>query len=121
MVPGSPLNALYVQPPFPEYHLIDLDSKKVDSLRSHTKDWPNVSIYEGDSNEVLIQKMFPKARYGDYRRALCLLDPYGLHLRWQAIESAGNMKSIDIFLNFPVQDMNRNVLWKGSILIRQCA
>jgi len=113
MVPGSPLNALCIQPPFREYHLIDLDSKKVDSLRSHTRDWPNISIYEGDSNKVLIEEVFPKARYGDYRRALCLLDPYGLHLKWQVIESAGNMKSIDIFLNFPVQDMNRNVLWKN--------
>lgn len=26
---------------------------------------------------------------------------------------AGRMKSLDIFLNFPVMDMNRNVLWKN--------
>ena len=110
-IPGSPLNALKISPPFREYHLIDLDSKKINSLRGLTNDYSNVQIYEGDCNTLLLEKIFPKARYKDYRRALCLLDPYGLHLRWQVIESAGKAKSIEIFLNFPVADMNRNVLW----------
>lgn len=41
-----------------------------------------------------------------------MLDPYGLHLDWKVISTAGEMKSLDVFLNFPVQDMNRNVFWK---------
>ena len=32
-IPGSPLNALLVQPPFREYHLIDLDGDKVEGLK----------------------------------------------------------------------------------------
>ena len=32
MVRGSPLNALLVQPPFKEYHLIDLNGDKVDFI-----------------------------------------------------------------------------------------
>ena len=28
------------------------------------------------------------------------------------IETAGKMRSIDMFLNFPVADINRNVLWR---------
>jgi three-Cys-motif partner protein len=39
-----------------------------------------------------------------------LLDPYGLHLDWRVIEAAGRMRSIEILLNFPILDMNRNVL-----------
>src|SRR5204863_2278374 len=46
------------------------------------------------------------------RRGLCLLDPYGLQLDWKVIEAAGKMRTIDMFLNFPVADMNRNVLWR---------
>jgi hypothetical protein len=42
-----------------------------------------------------------------------LLDPYGLQLDWKVIETAGKMRSIDMFLNFPVADMNRNVLWRN--------
>jgi three-Cys-motif partner protein len=34
-----------------------------------------------------------------------------LHLDWEVIRSAGEMKTIDIFLNFPIADMNRNVFW----------
>ena len=61
----------------------------------------------------MLDEVFPKVKYEDYRRGLCLLDPYGLHLNWEVIQKAGEMKSIEIFLNFPVADMNRNVLWKN--------
>src|SRR5437870_5806887 len=50
MVAGSPLNALLVQPPFREYHLIDLDGAKAAALRERVADRPNVHVYEGDCN-----------------------------------------------------------------------
>lgn len=112
-VAGSALNALLTRPPFKEYHLIDLDRDKADSLRAIAKANPAVRVYEGDCNRVLLEDVFPRARYEDYRRALCLLDPYGLHLNWDVIATAGHMRSVEIFLNFPVADMNRNVLWKN--------
>jgi three-Cys-motif partner protein len=72
---------------------------------------PNsVHFYNADSNKVLLTKVFPRVRYEDYARGLCLLDPYGLHLDWRVLETAGRMRSIEIFLNFPILDMNRNVL-----------
>ena len=57
--------------------------------------------------------MFPQVRYDKYRRGLCLLDPYGLHLNWEVIQRAAEMKSLEIFLNFPIADMNRNVFWRN--------
>ena len=45
---------------------------------------------------------------------LCLLDPYGLHLDWQVTYTAGKMQSVEIFLNFPIMDINRNVLWHDA-------
>jgi three-Cys-motif partner protein len=111
-VQGSPLNAIHVQPPFREFHLIDLDRKKVVSLRRLIGKRPDVHIHEGDCNEVMLKKVFPKVQFKDYRRGLCLLDPYGLHLSWKVIETAGKMQSMDMFLNFPVADINRNVLWR---------
>jgi three-Cys-motif partner protein len=114
-VKGSPQNALLIQPPFRKYHLIDLDSAKVDSLEKMALQYPGmqISIYQGDCNEILLSDVFPQAKFEDYRRALCLLDPYGLHLKWEVIYKAGQMKSIELFLNFPVADMNRNVLWRN--------
>lgn len=39
-----------------------------------------------------------------------LLDPYGLTLDWKVIQEAGTMQSLDIFINFPIYDININVL-----------
>jgi len=66
---------------------------------------------------VLLDEVFPKVKYEDYRRALCILDPYGLHLNWEVIETAGKMNSIEIFLNCPIMDMNRNALWRKPGLV----
>lgn len=110
-VPGSPMNALQVTPPFREYYLIDLNREKVEALQKIAGERPDVHVYEGDCNSILLNEVFPKVKYENYRRGLCLLDPYGLHLNWEIIKTAGQSRSIDMFLNFPVADMNRNVLW----------
>jgi three-Cys-motif partner protein len=115
LVPGSPLNALHVDPPFNELY-IDLDGRKTEILRDLTSDRTNVHIFEGDCNTVLLNAVFPKVRYDHYRRGLCLLDPYGLHLNWEVMATAASMRSIEIFLNFPIMDMNRNVLLKKAEL-----
>lgn len=110
---GSPLNALNINPPFKHYHLIDLDGKRVEHLREITKGREDVTVYEEDCNAVLLDKVFPKVHFEDYRRALCILDPYKLNPDWRVVAKAGEMKSVEIFLNFMVMDMNMNVLWKN--------
>jgi len=112
-VSGSPLNALLVEPPFSEYHLIDLNKGKAANLRELTRDRPDVHVYEGDCNPILLDRILPKVQFSTYRRALCILDPYGLHLDWKVIEKAGKLETVDMFLNFPVMDMNMNVLWRN--------
>jgi three-Cys-motif partner protein len=109
-IPGSPLNALNIQPSFHEYHFIDLEEAKILELEALGAEADNVFIYHGNCNEILPIKVLPRADYKRYCRALCILDPYGLHLNWEVIEMAGKMKSIEIFLNFPVMDINMNVL-----------
>jgi len=113
-VPGSPLNALNVEPPFTGYHFIDLNCEKVDLLRELTADREDVKVHEGDCNGILLQDVFPGVRRQACERALCLLDPYGLHLDWEVVYTAGQSRAIEVFLNFQVFDMNRNVLWHDS-------
>jgi len=110
LIPGSPLNALNIDPPFEELHLVDLAQERVDNLQKLTVDQKNVHVYSGDSNALLVSKIFPTIRYEEYKRALCVLDPYGLHLDWKVIKTAAETDTIEIFLNFPVMDMNMNVL-----------
>jgi three-Cys-motif partner protein len=113
LVPGSPLNALAVEPPFTELHLVDLDGAKIDNLRQLTAGRNDVFIHQGDSNEVLIREVFPRVRYDQFKRGLCLFNPYGLTLNWEVIARAAATRAIEIFLNFPIMDMNRNALWSN--------
>jgi three-Cys-motif partner protein len=110
MVLGSPLNALLVNPPFREFHLIDLDGDKIDGLRQLVGDRKDVFLHNGNCNHVLLRDVFPKVLREDYKRGLCLLDPYALTLDWKVIQRAGEMQSLDIFINFPIYDININVL-----------
>jgi three-Cys-motif partner protein len=110
MVLGSPLNALLVRPPFREYHLIDLDGDKIDGLSEMIGSRKDVFLHKGNCNHVLLREVFPKVRREDFKRGLCLLDPYALTLDWKVIQQAGEMQSLDIFINFPIYDININVL-----------
>jgi three-Cys-motif partner protein len=112
-VPGSPLNALNVSPPFSEYHFIDLDEKRVEDLQRLAEGNQAVKVHHGDCNEVLINDVLPRARFEDYARALCLLDPYALSVDWRVLEMAGKMRSVEVFYNFMIMDANMNVLWKN--------
>src|SRR4051794_27019707 len=51
---GSPARALDVQPPFDEYHFIDLDVAKVRSLEELAAARPNVTVHHGDCNSILM-------------------------------------------------------------------
>jgi three-Cys-motif partner protein len=110
IVPGSPLIALATEPPFREYHFIDANPARVDQLRAFAAGRPNVYIYTGDCNTVLLRDVFPQVRYEARRRALCLLDPYNIDVAWEVVSAAAKTRSIEIFLNFMIMDMNMNVL-----------
>ncbi|MCL4473761.1 MAG: three-Cys-motif partner protein TcmP [Actinobacteria bacterium] len=111
---GSPLNALMVEPPFKHHYFIDLDGTKVDQLKSLAGKRGDSSFYQGDCNPILLEEIFPHVQYEQYKRGLCLLDPYGMHLQWEVIQAAGRMGTIDLFLNFPIYDMNINVFRRDS-------
>ena len=99
---GSPQIALNTTPPFKEYYFIDIDGAKVAELNKIVANRPEAHVLRGDCNSKLLTDVFPNVMYKDFRRGLCLLDPYGLDLNWEVIKTAGQMKSIDIFLNFHI-------------------
>jgi three-Cys-motif partner protein len=111
-IAGSPARALSIQPRFSHYHFVEMDAARAKRLQG-MGDEKDVTVYQGDCNEVLLQEIFPQCRFEDYRRALCLLDPYELNPNWEVVETAGRMRSIEIFLNFMIMDANMNVLWKN--------
>jgi three-Cys-motif partner protein len=101
---------LKTTPPFSEYHFIDSEKRRAAQLRKLAGDRKDVFIYSKDCNEILLKEVFPRAKYEDYRRALCLLDPYNINLTWGVIEAAGKTGSVEVFLNLMIMDINRNAL-----------
>jgi len=110
LIEGSPSRILSIQPRFAHYHFIEMDAARVNRLRRMCSG-KDVTVYHGNCNQVLLEEVFPKCRFEDYRRALCLLDPYDLNPNWEVIQAAGKMGSIEIFLNFMIMDANMNILW----------
>ena len=111
LIDGSPVRALRVQPPFDGFHFIDMNPEKTSYLQMLCKGRSNVQIQTENSNAYLTQKLLPTIQYRNFNRALCLLDPYGLHMDWEVMRLAGQSQAVDMFLNFPVMDMNRNAIW----------
>jgi len=111
-IDGSPTLALSIQPRFSHYHFIEMDESRAKRLRQQHPQ-PDVTVYHGDCNQVLLRDVFPQCRYEDFRRALCLLDPYALNPNWEVVATAGQMRSVEIFLNFMIMDANMNVLWNN--------
>ena len=109
-IAGTPLRILKVKPAFAEYHFVDIKPGKVKLLRERIGSHRGVSIYEGDSNKVLLERVLPTMRYESFRKGLMLLDPYGLTIDWKVIEMAGKSGCVDLLLNLPIMDMNMNVL-----------
>ncbi|MGB2613196.1 MAG: three-Cys-motif partner protein TcmP [Phycisphaerae bacterium] len=112
-IEGSPSIALNLEPKFSHYHFIDMDGQRAARLKTLAAGRTDVTVYTGDCNSILVDKVFPQCRYEDFRRAPCLLDPYELNPNWHVVKTAGQMKSIEIFLNFMIMDANMNVLWRN--------
>lgn len=112
-IEGSPARALRVRPPFDHFYFIDMNPEKTAYLKEFCGDRKDVDIITDDATIYLTQKLLPTIQYEKFNRALCLLDPYGLHLGWEVIRQAGQTRAVDMFLNFPVMDMNRNAIWRN--------
>lgn len=112
LVAGSPQNALQITPSFSELHFIDLDGGRASQLRQLTSRDTRVTVHEGDCNEILLRDVFTRCQFSDFRRALCLLDPYGLNVKWDVLRTAGGMRSVEVFYNFMIMDANMNVFWR---------
>jgi len=112
-IEGSPARALKVRPPFDHFYFIDMNPEKTAYLKTLCQGWKDVDIVTDDATFYLTQKLLPTIQYKKFNCALCLLDPYGLHLDWEVMREAGQTRAVDMFLNFPVMDMNRNAIWRN--------
>lgn len=110
IISGSPKRVLDIIPPFNEYHFVEIEDIKVTELMSIVQNRPEAKVYKGNCNEILPKVIFPTITFSNKKRGFCLIDPYGLDLEWQVIKKAGEMGTVDLLINFPIMDINRNIL-----------
>jgi three-Cys-motif partner protein len=119
LVEGSAARALKVDPPFSHHHFIDMDPESVRRLQGLAGDRQDITVHQGDANKVLLNSIVPYIQWASYRRALVILDPYGMNLKWTTIQALGDTRTADVFINFPMMGINRNSLWRDDSKVSQ--
>ena len=114
---GSARKALEVKPPFREYVFIEEDKDSYINLKNLASEFPNHNIecFNKNANQYLTDLC--QEREWQTNRALVFLDPYGMQIEWQTIESIARTRAIDLWLLFPIgMGINRLLRKDGKIL-----
>ena len=100
---GSACRALKTEPRFDKYIFIEQNPERCDALEKLKQEFPDlasdIKVWEGEANEV-IQYLCDKLDWRS-RRAVLFLDPYGMQVDWETIESVAETKAIDLWVLFP--------------------
>lgn len=108
---GSPLIAIKTKPPFTHYVFVDTNEKYCDSLRKRLEGYPNVSVKQGDCNDVVSDVLL---MMNTYDPCFVFLDPFGLELEWKTVEKLSKKDRIDLLINFPVGAVCRSMNRSGA-------
>ena len=105
-VEGSPHRALYLEHPFTQYLFVEANSERCSKLEEIRKKYPDtlsVQVFQGDANDVLVNRVVEN-RHIDWKkyRAIVFLDPFGMHVPWQTLQTLAKTKAIEVIINFPV-------------------
>jgi three-Cys-motif partner protein len=101
---GSALQAICLEKPFNQYHLIEKSKSSLDKLREQVRHERSdrlglVQFHQGDVNLVLPQII---ATLDNKRhRAVVFADPYGMQLDWRTVEAVARKPIIDFWLLVP--------------------
>lgn len=102
---GSAKIALSIPSPFHKYLFIEASKKRADALRTMvSEEFPSLSdrvhIQVGDANKVICD--WCKDRDWTRERAVVFLDPYGMQVEWNTVETLSQTKGVDLWYLFPM-------------------
>lgn len=121
---GSALRALSLESPFDRYLFIEAKKSRVRELKKNiTENFPKLlerCLFEtGDANERI--KQWCGLRDWQKERAVVFLDPYGMQVHWQTIETLAATKGVDLWYLFPLatrllrNDGNLDDAWRSCL------
>lgn len=116
---GSPLLALTTPHPFTDYSFVDMDRDNISALQQRCSISPlhdRVQCLVGDSNTI-VQEIVDRIRRADEQSVpgqwsslnLAFLDPEGLELRWETVETLAQARRMDLIIHYPQGGLNRNM------------
>jgi three-Cys-motif partner protein len=101
---GSARIALEVEPPFSRYLFIERSAKKVVELRKLRDEYPQrsarIQIERAEANQFLMQWCAETNWLTN--RAVVFLDPFGMQVEWQLLETIAATEAIDLWLLVPL-------------------
>ncbi len=109
---GSPIRILQQQLDFKHYYFNDLNSNYTQMLEekvktSFSKKASRVSIECKDANCFIIDFINNIFKQTYSNRAVVFLDPYGMQVRWETIQTIVATRGIDMFCLVPIQGLKR--------------
>jgi spore photoproduct lyase len=109
-IDGSALVSLSVKYPFKKHIMGELDSEALDALKKRVEETPHkdrVKIIPGDCNEK-IGKII--AEIPERSLSLAVVDPTGLHIKFETLKKLTERLRIDLIITFPEgMDIKRNL------------
>jgi three-Cys-motif partner protein len=116
---GSPLIALKATYPFTRYYFADLQSDNIFALRKRCSASPlagRVRYFVGDSNQVIhkiteqiseIDQEFLRGQWPSLN--LAFLDPAGIDLHWETVETLAQINRMDLVIHYPQMGLSRSM------------
>lgn len=99
---GSATIALETSSPFDNYIFVDNNRLRVRELNDLKRKYPLISnrieVYQDDANRFVrqwCQELAPRDR------AVVFLDPYGMNVEWETVQSIARTKAVDLWYLFP--------------------
>jgi three-Cys-motif partner protein len=101
---GSVRIALDIKPPFHHYYFIDKNPHHIAELERLKQEYanlaPRIHIHRSDAN-IFIKEWCRKTDWSK-NRAVVFLDPYGMQVDWNTIQTIAMTKAIDLWLLVPL-------------------
>jgi spore photoproduct lyase len=107
---GSALVSLSIKYPFKKYFMVELDSDAVNALKKRVKMTQyrdRVDIIPGNCNEKIDEII---AEIPERSLSLAVIDPTGLHIKFETLKKLTEHLRIDLIITFPEgMDIKRNL------------
>ena len=121
-ITGSIRLALQAKNKFDKYVFIEKDSNYAAELQQivdneFTELKPNISIFNADCNDKLIEICDAKryAKFWRENRAVLFLDPYATEVKWATLEAIAKTQAIDLWYLFPFSAAQRMLPNEGVV------